>query len=138
MILDPEVLSVAKGSCETCHFDFHSSMPIFLRPWFMAHHPTRTRETSLKERPSKILNMGSSPRNAMHDSSHKFTVGSTLVNVGKKKKSAIGVLKQEKRSKFCTHLEMYPDSVPYMIDSGVAGTNPVPLVRRTSRTGGKR
>lgn len=49
----------------------------------MEYNPLRTREIFLNEKPSKMLNMELSPPNACIDSSHKFTVGSTLVNVGK-------------------------------------------------------
>lgn len=102
----------------------------------MEYNLLRTRETFLKERPSKMLNMELSPRNAMHDSSHKFTVGSTLVNVGKK--SATRVLQQEKMSKFCTYSEVYPESLSWGIDSGVVGTNPLPLVQGTSHGGNEK
>lgn len=61
MIFHPEVLSIAKDSCETHRLPFLPSILVFFKPWFMKYSLLRTRETFLKERPSKMLNMELSP-----------------------------------------------------------------------------
>lgn len=64
MIFYPEVLSIAKDSCEIHHLQFHPNLLVFLRPWFMEYNPLGTREIFLKERLSKMLNMELSLQNA--------------------------------------------------------------------------